>query len=139
MQWLRIQALSANDAHKNVGMIARWAEGDRARVEDPLGKLLMELPMATIPPSILSREGKTEGDELFRLVFDPYECSLRHVGTHLLVSDFSERGVRKSLEEGRAFVAFDWLADATGFDFAAGTDCHKGTQRTQARTQWRLA
>ena len=41
--------VSANDAHQNVGMIARWVGGDKARIEDPLGKLLIELPLATIP------------------------------------------------------------------------------------------
>ena len=72
--------VAANDAHQNVGMIARWAEGDIVKVEDPLGKLLVELPLATIPNNILKRDGKAIGDELFRLQFDPYENSLRHVG-----------------------------------------------------------
>ncbi len=111
--------VSANDAHQNVGMIARWVEGDKLRVEDPLGKVLTELPLATIPSSILSRESKKEGDELFRLLFDHYENSLKHVGTHLLLKEFTEQGVRQSLVEGRAFVSFDWMADSTGFDFAA--------------------
>ncbi len=144
--------VSANDAHQNVGMIARWAEGDKAIVEDPLGKLLLELPLATLPSSIGKREGKKVGDELFRLLFDRYENSLRHVGTHLLLSEFSEKAVRESLEAGRAFVAFDWLADSTGFDFAAmeGTKRHEmGSQLTFSRdlnlisqaplpVQWRI-
>ena len=111
--------VSANDAHQNVGMVARWVEGDKARIEDPLGKLLIELPLAAIPGSNELRQGKQVGDELFRLLLDPYENSLRHVGTHLLLTEFSEKAVRESLESGRAFVAFDWLADSTGFDFAA--------------------
>ena len=111
--------VSANDAHQNVGMIARWVEGDKARVEDPLGKLLVELPLATIPSTILNREGKAVGDELFRLQFDHYENSLRHVGTHLLLSELTDKAVRESLEAGRVFVAFDWLADSKGFDFGA--------------------
>jgi len=86
--------VAANDAHQNVGMKVRWAEGDIARVEDPLGKLLVELPLATIPNSVLNREGKTLGDELFRLQFDPCENSLRHVGTHLLLSEFLVRHCR---------------------------------------------
>ncbi len=111
--------VSANDAHQNVGMIARWVEGNKARVEDPLGKVLVELPLAVIPSGVINREGKSVGDELFRLLFDPYENSLRHVGTHLLLTELTEKAVRESLEAGRAFVAFDWLADAKGFDFAA--------------------
>ena len=111
--------VSANDAHQNVGMIVRWVEGDKAIVEDPLGKQLLELPLSALPSSLGKREDKKVGDELFRLLFDPYENSLRHVGTHLLTTDFNEKAIRESLESGRAFVAFDWLADSTGFDFAA--------------------
>jgi hypothetical protein len=45
--------------------------------------------------------------------------SLRHVGTHLLLTELTEEAVREGLKAGRVYVAFDWLADATGFDFAA--------------------
>ena len=123
--------VSANDAHQNVGMVAHWVDGDKARIEDPLGKLLIELPLAAIPGSKELRQGKQIGDELFRLLLDPYENSLRHVGTHLLLTEFSEKGVRESLESGRAFVAFDWLADSTGFDFAA----HASGQRYEMGSQ----
>src|SRR5262249_10945428 len=59
------------------------------------------------------------GDTLFKIQLDPYEVSLRHVGTHLLLTDLNEAAVRDALEKGRAFVGFDWIADSTGFDFAA--------------------
>ena len=123
--------VSANDAHQNVGLIVRWAAGDKARIEDALGKLLIELDLAIVPGSDGLRKGKQVGDELFRLLLDPYENSLRHVGTHLLLSELSEKAVREALEAGRAFVAFDWLADATGFDFAAVAD----TQRYEMGSQ----
>jgi len=127
--------VSANDSHQNVGMIARWVEGNKARVEDPLGKLLVELPLATIPNSILNREGKTVGDELFRLQFDHYENSLRHVGTHLLLTELTDKAVRESLEAGRAFVAFDWMADAKGFYFTA----NDGQKRFEMGSQLEFA
>ena len=44
------------------------------------------------------------------------------MGTHLLLKDLSERSVRECLFAGRAFVAFDWIADATGFDSAANSE-----------------
>ena len=59
---------------------------------------------------------------LFALQIDPYECSLRHVGTHLLMRDLTQEDVWDALGKGRAYVAFDWLCDATGFDFAAEAD-----------------
>ncbi|MBI5760240.1 MAG: PHP domain-containing protein [Planctomycetales bacterium] len=128
--------VSANDAHQNIGLVVRWVAGDKARVEDALGKLLIELDVAAIPGSDGLRKGKQVGDELFRLLLDPYENSLRHVGTHLLLTELSEKAVRESLEAGRAFVAFDWLANSTGFDFAAVTESQRlemGSQLVMTR------
>lgn len=111
--------VSANDAHQNVGLVVRWTEGDKAQVEDALEEKLIELSLAVIPDSAKLCEGKQPGDVLFRVLLDPYECSLRHVGTHLLLSELNADAVREALQSGRAFVAFDWMADSTGFDFAA--------------------
>jgi hypothetical protein len=113
--------IAANDAHQNVGLVVRWSAVDKARLEDALGKPLIELDLAAIPGGDKLRKDKQVGDVLFRLLLDPYENSLRHVGTHLLASELSEKAIREALAAGRAFVAFDWLADSTGFDFAAVT------------------
>ena len=110
--------VAANDAHQNVGLVVRLAEGDRVRFEDALGKKLFETDAAALPALQPLRPGKKPGDVLWQLRLDPYENSLRHVGTHLLLTELSTAAVWEALEAGRAFVAFDWLADATGFDFA---------------------
>lgn len=111
--------VAANDAHQNVGLIIRLVEGNKARFEDALGKKLFEVDAGAIPALQPRRQGKQVGDVLFQLRLDPYENSLRHVGTHLLLKELSREAVWEALEAGRAFVAFDWLADSTGFDFAA--------------------
>jgi hypothetical protein len=111
--------VAANDAHQNLGLIVRWTAVERARFEDSLGKVQLEPELAALPNADELKKGKREGDVLFRLQLDPYENALRHVGTHLLLTELSEKAVREALEAGRAFVAFDWLADSTGFDFAA--------------------
>jgi hypothetical protein len=111
--------IAANDAHQNIGLVIRLIEGDKARFEDALGKKLVEIDAGAIPALQPLRQGKKPGDILFQLRLDPYENSLRHVGTHLLLTELSEKAVWDALEAGRAFVAFDWIADATGFDFAA--------------------
>jgi hypothetical protein len=111
--------VAANDAHQNVGLVIRLVEGNKARFEDALAKKLFELDAGAIPALQPRRQGKQVGDVLFQLRLDPYENSLRHVGTHLLLKELSPKAVWEALEAGRAFVAFDWLADATGFDFAA--------------------
>ena len=111
--------VSANDAHQNVGFAIRWIEEETGQLEDPLGKKLLELNLSVLPDSESLRKGKMPGDIIFSMFLDRYENSLRHVGTHLLLKDLTEASVRECLDAGRAFVAFDWIGDSQGFDFAA--------------------
>jgi hypothetical protein len=111
--------VAANDAHQNIGLVIRLAPGGKARFEDGLGKKLFELDAGAIPALQPLRKDKKAGDVLFQVRLDPYENSLRHVGTHLLLTELSRKAVWEALAAGRAFVAFDWLADASGFDFSA--------------------
>jgi hypothetical protein len=117
--------IAANDAHQNLGLTLRLLAGDKVRLEDALGKKLFELDAGVVPAVKPLRQGKKAGDVLSRLCLDPYENSLRHVGTHLLLTELSEKAVWDALKAGRAFVAFDWLADATGFDYAAEAGKHR--------------
>ncbi len=47
------------------------------------------------------------------------DVSFRFVSTHVLATELSERGIRKSLRDGHAYVAYDWLCDPAGFSFVA--------------------
>ena len=114
--------VSANDAHQNVGFVIRWTDGDKGRLEDALGEKGLEMDLSALPDIDALRKDKQPGDVIFSLFLDRYENSLRHVGTHLLLKDLSEQSVRECLDAGRAFVAFDWIADSTGFDFAANSE-----------------
>lgn len=107
--------VAANDAHQNVGVRIRLKDADSVSVEDPIGDVLLTLPKLLAAPVIKIPTEAMPGDLLFSLQLDPYECSLRHAGTHLIVNELSREGVWDALENGRAFVAFDWLADAKGF------------------------
>jgi hypothetical protein len=113
--------VSANDAHQNVGLTVRLTEDKRARIEDALGEKLLEVDAASVAELAPGPANAKAGAILFQLRLDPYENSLRHVGTHLLMTELSQPAVWEALEHGRAFVAFDWTADATGFDYAAVT------------------
>ena len=127
--------VAANDSHQNVGLVVRLLAQDKVRLEDALGKKLVELDAGLLPPLEALRKGKKPGDVLFRLCLDAYENSLRHVGTHLLLKELSEKAVWEALEAGRAFVAFDWLADASGFDFAA----QSGSRRFEMGSRLRFS
>jgi hypothetical protein len=50
----------------------------------------------------------------------------------LLLTELSEKAVREALTAGRAFVGFEWLADSTGFDFAAVSD----SKRHEMGSHW---
>ncbi len=52
---------------------------------------------------------------------DPYVMSFRFVSTHLLARELTEASVLAALKEGHAYVAFDLLADPTGFFFTASS------------------
>jgi hypothetical protein len=127
--------VAANDAHQNVGLVIRLLEKNQVRLDDLLGKKQFELDADLAPTLAPLRKGKKPGDVIFRLCLDPYENSLRHVGTHLLLTELTDKAVWQALEAGRAFVAFDWLADATGFDFAARDDSRR--YEMGSRLRWR--
>ena len=118
--------IAANDAHQNVGLTVRLTEEKKARFEDAAGKKLLELDAAGLKELGAIPKDAKAGDVLLQVRLDPYENSLRHVGTHLLMTELSQPAVWEALEHGRAFVAFDWLAVASGFDFAATSGGKRG-------------
>ena len=111
--------VAANDSHQNVGFTARAGDGTKVVIEDGLAVKVAEVDAVKVPLLVPLLLGKKAGDVIFQVRLDPYAFSLAHVGTHLLLSDLTEKAVWNALEEGRAFVAFDWMADSKGFDFAA--------------------
>lgn len=113
-----LTGVSANDAHQNIGVTLRRLEGQRLRIEDALGKRLLEVDAGLLGPLLPANRPAPADAPWFSLRLDPYACSLRHVGTHLLLASVTEETVRDALDAGRAFVAFDWLADASGFDWS---------------------
>ena len=89
------------------------------QLEDALGKKIAKLDPEKLVPLKLLLVGKKPGDIIFELDLDPYARSFRHVSTHLLLTEVSEAQVWQALGAGRAYVAFDWLADPTGFVYLA--------------------
>jgi len=111
--------VAGNDAHQNVGLRIVWKTDGKVAIEDALEEPILSFNPDDNPLVKGLTTGKQPGDVLFSLVVDPYEMALRHVGTHLLMRDLTQDEVWQALAEGRVYVAFDWLCDATGFDFVA--------------------
>jgi hypothetical protein len=89
------------------------------QLEDALGTTIAKLDPEKLLPLKLLLAGKKPGDIIFELDLDPYVRSFRHVSTHLLLTEVNESQVWQALGAGRAYVAFDWLADPTGFVYRA--------------------
>lgn len=125
--------IAANDAHENIGVRIRLGDDDQVAIEDALGDPILKLNRGLVAPFLNIAPDAKPGDTLFRMQLDPYENSLRHAGTHLLVKRLSKEEVWDALEQGRAFVAFDWIADPTGFHVTlrASTDVHNGEAQGQ--------
>ncbi len=117
-QTQRLTGISANDAHQNTGVKAIIADNGDLQILDATDDQLARLePSNLLLKSLLA--GRKPGDVVFQLQLDPYVRSFRHVSTHLLMNNFNEDAVRECLAAGRAYVAFDWICDPTGFVFQA--------------------
>lgn len=123
--------VSANDSHQNTGIVLKLVEGNKVRVEDPIGDKLLELDAALVGAVMPDVKSAKAGDELYRLQLDPYEASLGLVGTHLLMKEHTREAVWDALQNSRAYVSFDWIADATGFDFALEGDSKRSEMGSQ--------
>ena len=110
--------ISANDSHQNQGVSVRLADDGKVQILDGVDEKVLELEATAFNAIKPIPENAKSGDVLFELKLDRYEYSLRYVGTHLLLTELTEPAVWEALNSGRAFVAFDWIADATGFDLA---------------------
>ncbi len=117
----RLTGVSANDAHQNNGIKATVQENGELVVENVLGDELLRLDPKKVPAAQLMTLGRSPGDVVFELQLDPYVRSFRHVSTHLMMEGFDEAAVREALSAGRAYVAFDWMCDPTGFVMQAVT------------------
>lgn len=112
----RVVGIAGNDSHQNVGVSFEIAE-EGLRIKDALGKKLGSVPKDKLPLLLLS--GLKPGTALLEHTFDPYAVSFGYVSTHVLAPRVSEEDLFQALRQGRAYVAFDWLADPTGFRFYA--------------------
>jgi hypothetical protein len=115
----RLTGVAANDSHHNQGVRAILRDDGKVLLEDRLGQRVAELDPAKVPLVKALAKDRQPGDTVLEIDIDPYERSFHHVSTHLLMHDLSQAAVWEALKAGRAYVAFDWMADPTGFAFVA--------------------
>ena len=118
----RIVAIAGNDAHQNNGLRLIVSANGTLLLTDTgpyKGK-----PLAEYKNWLAKHyaQGHATGETLWRWDIDLYERSLHFVNTHLLATGKSPAELRAALEAGHAYVAFDSLVTATGFDFFYRSD-----------------
>jgi hypothetical protein len=133
----KITAIAANDCHQNVGVRGIYTAQDTLLLldtghNDPEDKLY-ELDLNVFTRSLLRLLfGRLEADkQLFRIDADPYDRSARFVNTHLLATELTEPALIDALRTGRAFIAFNMLADASGFAYVAQGNGEQATMGEQ--------
>lgn len=118
---VRLTGVAANDCHHNQVFVVKMVDaetvllGTNVDTDDKMRKLTSD----TRPGIKEMTKGRKAGDILARLDFDPYYRSFRNSSTHVLAPRLDEAAVRAALKAGHAYVAHDWMGDATGFRFEA--------------------
>jgi hypothetical protein len=117
----RLTGVAANDCHHNQVLLVKMVDAETVLIGtnvDPDRQ--MRKVTATLRPGIREMtKGHKPGDVLARLDTDPYAVSFRNCATHVLAPRLDEPALRAALKAGHAFVAHDWMGDATGLRFAA--------------------
>lgn len=114
----RLTGVAANDCHHNQLFTVKAAADDAIEIiafPDPPRKITTK----QAPRISEFLKDRKVGDVIAKLDFDPYERSMTFVATHILLKELNEASVRQALRQGHAYVAHDWLCDATGFAFIA--------------------
>jgi len=110
----RVPGIAGNDAHQNVGVSFQAAE-EGLVIKDALGKKIGEVgrDKFALPSSV------KPGTAILEHTFDPYAVSFGYVSTHVLAPTVTEPALVDAIQRGQSYVAFDWIADPTGFQFSA--------------------
>ena len=122
----KLTGIAGNDCHQNNGLRGIYTENGTFQLRETSPNTIGEWKLNALTRLLLGTcfGPLTPGKQLFRVDFDTYDRSLRFVNTHILARNLSEKDLLESLAQGRVFVAFDMLADARGFDFAARGNGH---------------
>jgi hypothetical protein len=117
----RLTGVAANDCHHNQVFLVKMVDADTVLIGTNVDtdKQMRKVTAALRPGIREMTKGRKPGDVLARLDTDPYAVSFRNSATHVLAPRLDEPTLRAALKAGHAYVAHDWMGDATGFHFAA--------------------
>jgi hypothetical protein len=118
---MRLTGVAANDCHHNQVLLVKMVDAETVLIGTNVDRnAQMRKVTATLRPGIRElTKGHKPGDVLARLDTDPYFISFRNSATHVLAPRLDEPTLRAAIKAGHAYVAHDWMGDATGLRFTA--------------------
>ena len=112
--------IAANDSHQNVSFKLVAMPDGTVEVFDYESERITEvkdLPARVLRATFGPKGDVAEPTVMTQLSFDPYERSMRHVGTFLQISEITERSVRHALRTGRIILGFEIVAPLPSVGF----------------------
>ena len=107
--------MAAVDAHNNQSFRARYLDDGRVEWIGPNAKTL-EIVEPGLKETLLLADSNSNGWAL-KWEVDPYFISFNHVVNHVFSDTLTKYGIKNNLVDGRAFISFQSLAKADGFQY----------------------
>ncbi len=111
----RIVGMGAVDAHNNQNVRARYLADGRVEWVGPNAKTI-----AVVEPGWKEKLLLGEPDSagwVFKFEVDTYFGSFNYVNTHVFSDTLTSRAIKENLVKGNAYISFENLAEADGFQF----------------------
>ena len=121
----RIVGVAAVDAHNNQNFRARYTKDGKVEWVGPNAETL-EIVEPGIKEDILLSKPDENG-WAFKWEVDPYFISFNHVANHVFSDTLTNFGIKNNLVAGHAFISFQSLAKADGFQYFAVDSTDKVT------------
>lgn len=117
----RLTGIAANDCHHNQVFVVKMLDEETVLLGTVVDKddQMRKVKAASRPGIREMTKGRKPGDILARVDIDPYHRSFWNSSTHVLAPKLDEPTLRTALKAGHAYVAHDWMCEATGFRFEA--------------------
>jgi hypothetical protein len=112
--------LAANDSHKNIAFKLVAMPDGAVEVYDYSSEKVKTLEgmAANVLRAVFGPKGQiTSPTVMIELQLDPYERSMRHVGTFLQIGEINEHTVRQALRTGRIILGFEIIAPLPSVGF----------------------
>ncbi len=111
----RLVGMAASDAHNNQNIRARYTKDGMVEWVGPNAETI-----AIVKPGWKEKLLLSDPDEVgwtFKFEVDTYFLSFNFVNTHVFCDERSNTNIKDNLVAGHAFIAFEALADAKGFQY----------------------